>query len=357
LWLTQEDHREEGNALWFNSRLNVTAGFTIKLAFSVQDTNEIMDGGLALVFRAAMPSYGEPGAQLGYGGLTSTLAVELDMHMDRGMRDPNDNHVSYHAQGENAVTAEEEQPLGISDCSAEGGKWYTDAIPKLADGMRHTVQVTYDEMTRRLITQIDGQLAQLSCEVDWVRALTMHSEHGQVYMGLTASTGRSDGATIKLHSFAGQSPIVPVIGHEECFPGFYGVECMPEPPAAESFGCQNRGSCGDCVSQGIWCCGWCDSEERCTFNSQAAVGTPSCASPSTVCNVESPGHPKGAGVIVAIVLAVSCAAGAAVLGAVYITRKRSGLATSWRFWTWFTDWNSVAPVSSGSHKPTTYSSL
>mmetsp|Transcript_71847 Transcript_71847/g.191760 ORF Transcript_71847/g.191760 Transcript_71847/m.191760 type:complete len:440 (-) Transcript_71847:980-2299(-) len=98
-----------------------------------------LDGGDGFAFviqGAGTATVGGPGAQLGYGGLAESVAVEFDMFYDADLGDANDLHVALHANGHQA-----NGPGASTRMGQFRGMRTTKRL--LQDGEKHTVRVVY----------------------------------------------------------------------------------------------------------------------------------------------------------------------------------------------------------------------
>jgi hypothetical protein len=166
-------------AVWYPTPLRVINGFEVSYAFRIAEP--IGDGGdgLALVIQTDGPEVvGGLGAELGYGGLTNSLAVEIDTHFNHwpGLDDPNDNHIGVQSAGTAPISADHRYSLGL-----------TTDIPDVSDGQTHTLQAIYQPGTLE-ITLDDVEVLTVALQLDDLITL---GGGGTAYVGLTASTGTS----------------------------------------------------------------------------------------------------------------------------------------------------------------------
>ncbi|EKX55468.1 hypothetical protein GUITHDRAFT_62779, partial [Guillardia theta CCMP2712] len=80
-----------------------------------------------------MPAYGDGGAQLGYGGLRKSLAIEFDVTVNPQLGDAGQNHISIHSRGSEPNSAA--HTFSIAQ---------TPQLPILFDGNEHHVRIRYD---------------------------------------------------------------------------------------------------------------------------------------------------------------------------------------------------------------------
>ena len=164
--------RDARGALWYPQQQRVTQGFVYTVEFQAVDrsrrcrdvhtlrrdfsseTRTLLhrtcsaEGGegLALVisgddarFRgtgAGDKAIGDGGAGLGYGGLLSTLAIELDSWADVEAGEPPGEHIAVHASTEGTAVL-------AAHSTRQGAALVPPTIGGIADGKRHTVRVAY----------------------------------------------------------------------------------------------------------------------------------------------------------------------------------------------------------------------
>jgi hypothetical protein len=85
------------SAVWYRTPLPVASGF--RTEFDVTITPGAPGGaeGVAFVLQAQSPeTRGASGANLGYGGISASVAFELDTHVDATENDPAYQHIGVH---------------------------------------------------------------------------------------------------------------------------------------------------------------------------------------------------------------------------------------------------------------------
>lgn len=182
LRLTSAGPHERGSA-WSDAKQYVASGFQTAFLFRITAPgNEFGipqlatvggDGFAFVIQNDSLHALGGEGGNIGFAGISDSLAVEFDTFQNGDLGDPNGNHISVQTRGTAPNTADEQYSLGS-----------TTAIPKLADGNLHSVTISDLQGTLRVL--LDGQLV-LAAPVNLSQLLSL--DNGTAYVGFTASTG------------------------------------------------------------------------------------------------------------------------------------------------------------------------
>lgn len=179
-----------GVSAWYSTPQPVSGGFTTDFQFRLSNPVDLPADGIAFVIQnQASNALGGEGGDMGYTGITNSLAIELDIWdngIDQGppvaVWDPNGNHVAVHSNGTGANNANESlvSLSATDDLTSVPG-------PTLADGNVHTLQITYAGTT--LTVSLDGTprplLTVSSLDVNTLLGLA----GGPAYVGFTGATG------------------------------------------------------------------------------------------------------------------------------------------------------------------------
>jgi hypothetical protein len=155
--------------------LNLANCLSFSSYFSFQITQPSGDGadGLTFAIQPAGPTaLGGYGQDLGYGGLETSLAVEIDTYNNGEMDQDNGNHVGIDLNGNMAAVVQYNVPVSMKN----GAVWHAWVD---YDGLRKILEVRISESATRPVQ------AQLSYQVDLVQILGPHL----AFVGFTAATG------------------------------------------------------------------------------------------------------------------------------------------------------------------------
>ncbi len=168
LRLTPNTQNQVGG-VWANARQNVTAPFTTEFTVRMSGGGE----GMAFVIqRQAVNALGGGGDQLGFGGLTNTIAIEFDTAGSLIPQDPTDNHTSVHTGGAGAVDANFSSSVGT-----------TSTLVDLDSNDLRTIRVEY--VPGLLQVFVDDVVTTLQLELDI--AATLSLADGTAWVGFTAA--------------------------------------------------------------------------------------------------------------------------------------------------------------------------
>ncbi|GAA2506287.1 L-type lectin-domain containing protein [Winogradskya humida] len=168
--LTSDTKRQAG-AAWYKSKLNPKRSF--ETAFTVTMTGEVGHAdGVALVLQNDGPkAYGGHGGSLGYGGMTHSVAVELDTF--KNPLDVDNNHIAIVAGG----LSDAAQPMSASS-------------PIMMFGQTLRVRITYLAETKTLKVRLRAagsttEIKVLQETIDLAQALG----NKKAFIGFTGGTG------------------------------------------------------------------------------------------------------------------------------------------------------------------------
>ncbi len=194
--LTPADDGQSG-ALWHVNKQRLDQGFQLVFRYQTSapggfDDPDYTDGGdgLAFVIQANGPDeLGGGGGDMGYAGITNSLAVEFDMWNNGdtgGENDPDSSHVAVQTRG----SAPNSHML-------DGNVALASTAVQLDDGEVHTVRIDYIPGNLRVFVD-DLQTPVLSAPVDLSSLAASEGnptgdnildDGGQAYIGFTAGTG------------------------------------------------------------------------------------------------------------------------------------------------------------------------
>ncbi len=169
---------EQAGAVWFDNIIDLTQDFTIDFDANFGDRDTNGANGIALVFKADnTPVIGASGEEIGYGGISPSVAIEFDSADNLAMGDITADHIAVQRDGisnHNTAWANLGGPTQASNSSVN-----------IEDGLYHNIKVEYIAATQQLFVYFDCDL-----RVN-VAAFPIETYLGQsqVYFGFTASTG------------------------------------------------------------------------------------------------------------------------------------------------------------------------
>jgi hypothetical protein len=179
-------------AAWFAAPQQVDAGFVTTFQFRINDPGGRTDcdgntgaDGLAFVIQNQGSNVLPPGlggGDIGYHGISNSLAVEFDTFNNRewGNGDPSGNHISVQTSGTLPNSWDHKYSLGA-----------TSAIPNLSDGNVHTVRISY--WPGRMDVYIDNIASPVLSADVWLNQLGIVDTLGPImpraWTGFTAATG------------------------------------------------------------------------------------------------------------------------------------------------------------------------
>lgn len=172
-------------AAWHSSRQLIGDGFITRFKFRTSQPGGESDGvanggdGIAFVIQdsdSGDTAIGFDGGQIGYGGISRSVAVEFDMWRNdyRDNNDPSHNHISVHTNDLGRNSSEHRYSLGM-----------TSNIQELGDREVHDVVIIYRD--KKLSIYVDDCTApMLEVDVDISARLSLDS--GFAWVGFTSGT-------------------------------------------------------------------------------------------------------------------------------------------------------------------------
>jgi len=189
-------------ASWQTTAQKVLNGFKTNFAYRITKSGSLPCEGIAFVFqRETTGSVGGAGENIGYEGITSSVAIEFDTKQDLANGDADGNHVSIHTRYDASNDASESFAIASA----------VTAPFNLADGAVHNVEIAYvpakidpnDPGTTTLYgwirVYLDGNVVPIySGQVDDRRLRSVLN--GAAYLGFTAGNSGStvSGGTIDI---------------------------------------------------------------------------------------------------------------------------------------------------------------
>jgi hypothetical protein len=176
--LTQNSANQSGQ-IWSTANVDVNQYFDMLVEVRLSNnSNDAGADGMAFVLRpSSAPATGTGGGQMGFGGITPSLIVELDTYVNTGAPsfDPNSDHIGVQKNGSNAHVAPDMIAAPVSALNPVGnietGNWYT-------------LRVTYNPDTDNLKVFFNC-VERISTTVDLAAILGTNL----VRWGFTAGTG------------------------------------------------------------------------------------------------------------------------------------------------------------------------
>jgi hypothetical protein len=179
-------------AAWSTTKQPVAGGFETRFAMRMSNpgpadllvggnTEPGADGIVFVIQNMSQSAVGTPGVGIGYGGTTSSLAVEFDTWLNGGERDPSGNHVSIHTGGIGANSTDEGYSIGAAVIP---GDFY--------DNQVHQVVIRYVPGT--MTVSLDGVVV-LTAAVNLtnVGGNSILDANGKAWAGFTSATGGAYG--------------------------------------------------------------------------------------------------------------------------------------------------------------------
>jgi len=177
-------------AAWYTAKQNVVNDFSTTFTFRI--SNGIADGFAFVIQNSPFGSeaIGNPGCEMGYGGIRPSIDVEFDIYQNNyfcdAIGDPSDNHVAVQVDGYvGHIPGNPYYPygtLGLTNLSS-----VTPPI-NLKDGNVHLVTISYTRSTLTLTVAIDNPTApQLT--VGSVDFTSRADVSGNAWVGFAGGTG------------------------------------------------------------------------------------------------------------------------------------------------------------------------
>lgn len=172
-------------AAWHSRRQFIGDGFITRFKFRTSQPGGESDGvanggdGIAFVIQhsdSGNSAIGFDGGQMGYGGISRSVAVEFDMWRNdfRENNDPSHSHISVHTNDLGRNSSEHRYSLGM-----------TSNIQELGDGAVHDVVIIYRD--KKLSIYVDDCTAPM-LEVDVDISARLNLDGGFAWVGFTSGT-------------------------------------------------------------------------------------------------------------------------------------------------------------------------
>lgn len=173
-------------SVWYTNQVNVAQGFLTQFRFKIRRLPNLCPGdGMAFVVQNSSPSaLGTGGGWMGYGGISNSLAVEFDTHVNTGFYDPNNNHVGVQSCGISANTPDHGTTCNLG--------LRANPPVTLSDGNPHAASIGYfptQDGSGLLSVEIDKQVV-LTSTLDLSTLLSLNGD--DAWVGFTAGAGACD---------------------------------------------------------------------------------------------------------------------------------------------------------------------
>ncbi len=188
----------QAGAAWAGTQQSVASGFSASFQFKITagtNSNYFADG-LAFVIQGSssgLSALGGGGGDIGYAGLTNSLAVEFDTYDDGSapIDDPNGNHIAIISNGTGTNLA--------SHCQTSPGPCYggssvlavtnSNLAFTLTDGALHTVTITYTGGSNGTLTVSVGNTTIVTASNLNLQTLLGLPASGYAWVGFTGGSG------------------------------------------------------------------------------------------------------------------------------------------------------------------------
>lgn len=189
----------QAGAAWAGTQQPVSSGFVANFAFQITTPVDYFADGLVFVIQGSSANaLGGGGGDIGYGGITNSLAVEFDTFDDSSapQDDPNSNHIAIISNGTYANTASH---CLFTDNDCSNGTDHTQssivavtnsALPfTLTDGAVHNVTITYSGDTNggNLTVTVDNATIVTATNLNLQTLLGL--SNGSAWVGFTGGSG------------------------------------------------------------------------------------------------------------------------------------------------------------------------
>lgn len=157
-------------AAWYDTRVAVGIGFTTDFTFRIsQFQNTGSDGFTFAVQNTGDTAMGLGGGDVGYGGITGSVAVKFDTHRNGG--EPSAPFVSVQTGG---------------NATASGALASNASIPNIKDAAIHAARIQYAPGSLRVF--VDDMTTPV-LDVSLLLSSLISLSSGEAYVGFTAATG------------------------------------------------------------------------------------------------------------------------------------------------------------------------
>ncbi len=162
---------------WMDAPRGVSDGFSCEFSFRITNQHAGGADGFAFVIAGTpQPVFG--GSDIGYSGITNSLAVEFDTWYNTDDGDNSDHHISVHTQG----------TLGNSENESASIGRYTPATDFASDGLVHRVKILYTPGNLQVfLDNPNAPVLNLSVNLGTLLSLP----NGTAWIGFTAGSGGS----------------------------------------------------------------------------------------------------------------------------------------------------------------------
>ncbi len=191
--------------MYYHNKLNLISGFQTEFSFVISDPSRYFTNpedkapqvlgdtslagadGIALVLAGEIPIIPAlAGGDIGYGGLTNAIAIEIDLYENPENRDPNGNHVSV------ILPNEDNQIFPLHP--KKDTMTTTDVIEIKSDSSQtYHCKVVYENLTLKIYLSDSKEYGKPVLEIkDFILFDYLNMEYnGNGFLGITSSTGRS----------------------------------------------------------------------------------------------------------------------------------------------------------------------
>ncbi len=162
---------------WMDAPQGVLDGFICEFSFRITNQHAGGADGFAFVIAGTpQPVFG--GSDIGYSGITNSLAVEFDTWYNTDDGDNSDHHISVHTQG----------TLGNSENESASIGRYTPATDFASDGAVHRVKILYTPGSFQVfLDNPNSPVLNLNVNLGTLLSLP----NGNAWIGFTAGSGGS----------------------------------------------------------------------------------------------------------------------------------------------------------------------
>jgi uncharacterized protein YjdB len=189
--LTPSEMWTAGSA-WSTTKQPVAGGFETRFAMRMSNpgpadllvggnTAPGADGIVFVIQNLSQNAVGGQGVGIGYGGMSSSLAVEFDTWRNSGEGDPSGNHVSIHTGGTGPNSTDESYSIGLAEIPGD-----------LYDNQVHQVVIRYVPGT--ISVSLDGVVILTApLNLTNVGGSSILDANGRAWAGFTSATGGAYG--------------------------------------------------------------------------------------------------------------------------------------------------------------------
>jgi len=174
--------RSQRAAIYYLTKQNVEAGFQTTFQFQFTGQGGISPpgaDGIAFVIQNVNNSIigSSNGGNLGYSGITNSIAIEFDTWPNGEFSDPNGNHISIQTRGLLANSSHHNYSLGS-----------TTTIPNLKNGNIYIAKITYNNNQLKVfLDSLNNPVLTVNVNL----ATTLQLDNSKAYVGFTSATGNA----------------------------------------------------------------------------------------------------------------------------------------------------------------------